>query len=282
MELDAETPNPSPSMSRRTFMRHATHGVLAGGLLMAGDGYLLERTNYEVTRYDVPAPHLAKPFSVAFMSDLHRSPTTSVDDLRAAARLCMNQQPDAVLLGGDYITSHAHLATECAEALAELRPPHGVYFVLGNHDHWSGPTIVARAFTRAGFTDITNANTELAPGLRLCGLDDVWAGMPNIPLAFRGAEGPSQTRLLLTHNPKIFPRVRERQCVMICGHTHGGQINLPLIPNPYMRAVTRYVKGWFHEEGSSLYVNRGIGTLTIPVRLNCRPEITVLRFIPQA
>jgi len=75
---------------------------------------------------------------------------------------------------------------------------------------------------------------------------------------------------------EIFPAIAADTCVAICGHTHGGQVNIPFIPNPYLRSWKTYLKGWFNEKGSHMYVNRGIGMLTLPFRFRCRPEITLL------
>jgi hypothetical protein len=188
----------------------------------------------------------------------------------------MALHPDVILLGGDYISNarDVPLLPSLANLLGQLRAPHGVFYVLGNHDHWSNPGLIRRHLDRVGLQDLTNRSTELASGLHLVGLDDCWSGHPDPDKAFRGTE--TGTRIVLTHNPRLFPRLRDRNCTVICGHTHGGQINLPGIPNPMMRSWKTYVRGWFHEGNSSMYVNRGVGTLTLPLRINCRPEITVL------
>lgn len=243
---------------------------------MGAEGYAIERHAYEVTRYALPradGSFASTPLKVAFMSDFHRSHTTSRAVIAAAVQECNTEKPDVVLLGGDFVSDDADLAPDCAGALAELRAPGGVFFVLGNHDYWHEPKHIREAMRKVGFVDLTNRNTRPADDVVLCGIDDEWTGTPDVSGAFRGA-GKS-TRVVFSHNPLIFPKIRDRRCVVVCGHTHGGQINIPLVPNPYL-SRWKYVQGWFHEQGSSMYVNRGVGTLTLPIRFRCRPEITVL------
>jgi predicted MPP superfamily phosphohydrolase len=258
-------------VDRRTFLKRTTLLGMLTAAAMATEGYAVERDNFEVTRF--PAGEAGAGLKIAYMSDFHRSRTTSHADLVAAAELCNAQAPDIVLLGGDFISDDTRLAPDCADALAHLRARHGIFYVLGNHDHWHGAAAVRRAMDARGFVELTNRNTRLAPGLSLVALDDVWTGKPDVGQAFAGA---ARHRIVLSHNPRIFPLIRERDCVVISGHTHGGQINIPLVPNPYLSTWKTYVKGWFHERNSSLYVNRGIGTLTLPIRFRCRPEITIL------
>ena len=113
----------------------------------------------------------------------------------------------------------------------------------------------------------------VAPGIYLCGIDDHWAGKPGAEKALIGT-GAAQ-KLVFSHNPRIFPAINKSHCVAVCGHTHGGQINIPFVPNPCLMSWKKYVKGCFNEGNSQLYVNRGIGMLTLPFRFRCRPEITV-------
>lgn len=259
-------------MDRRKFLRTVALGGLSAAAGMAAEGWAIERHSYEVTRFNVAGS--SGKLKIAFMSDFHRSRTTSRANIAAAVEVCNAEKPDVVLLGGDFISNDARLAADCAEAFRGLQAPRGVFYVLGNHDHWHGKRQIRAAMDHVGLVEITNRNTRLSDEVSLVGIDDVWTGEPDIEAAFRGADG--RTRVVLTHNPKMFPQIRERGCVAIAGHTHGGQINIPFIPNPYLRSWPTYVEGWFHEAGSSMYVNRGIGTLTLPIRFRCRPEITIL------
>lgn len=271
------------TVTRRRFLKFLAGGVVTVGGLGTLDAVVVEPYSIEVTRHAVQVPGgppSMPPTRVAFMSDFHRSWTTSRAHIRRAVQGCNQEQPDVVLVGGDYISRDVALAEDCAAEFAELRAPRGVYFVLGNHDYWHGPEKVRGALRAAGLRELKNASVLLGDGLHLVGVDDAWAGRPDPALAFAGTEVGG--RFVFTHNPMLFPALRERKCVVVCGHTHGGQVVIPYVPNPYMRQWGDYVKGWFHEGNSHMYVNRGIGTLSLPIRFRCRPEITVFNLEPPA
>lgn len=262
-------------MNRREFLQ-----LLIGSTVTLGTGLTvegaIENSSIEVTRFPIfqqKDGNISPVLKVAFMSDFHRSFVTSREIIQNAVRLCRAEKPDVILLGGDFISSDADLAFECSEDLGNLRAPRGVFYVLGNHDYWHGEKEVRMALSVNGFVDLTNRNTQISEGIFLCGLDDLWAGVPDAPRAFRGAE--KGLRLVFSHNPVIFPLVSEYGCVAICGHTHGGQINIPFVPNPFLWSMKPYVHGWFGRANSVMYVNRGIGMIALPVRFRCQPEITI-------
>jgi len=264
------------TITRRKFLRVAACSALTAGAVFTFDASL-EPYSIEVTNYPVFQNHSnmgSRRLKAAFMSDFHRSLATSGELIRKAAELCMAQKPDIILLGGDFISSDPKLAGDCAEQLGCLKAPGGVYFVLGNHDYWHGPERIKRLLSAKGFIELINCNTSIAPGVFLCGIDDHWAGKPDAEKAFKGTG--DALKLVFAHSPRIFPSISSRGCVAICGHTHGGQIDIPFVPNPCLLSWKTYIKGWFHEGNASLYVNRGIGMLTLPFRFRCRPEITVL------
>jgi predicted MPP superfamily phosphohydrolase len=263
-------------MTRRKFIKVTACTLFAAGAAFTVDAAAVEPYDIEVTAFPVfqqSAKQSGRQLTVAFMSDFHRSQATSGKIIRQAAALCMEQKPDIILLGGDFITSDAGLAADCADELEELKAPGGVYYVLGNHDYWHGSERVRSALSSKGFVDLTNLNTCIAPGFYLCGIDDYWAGKIDAEKALKGT-GAAQ-KLVFSHNPRIFPAISNSHCVAVCGHTHGGQINIPFVPNPFLMSWKKYVKGWFNEGNSRMYVNRRIGMLTLPFRFRCRPEITV-------
>ncbi|MBM3461054.1 MAG: metallophosphoesterase [Armatimonadetes bacterium] len=264
-------------MSRREFVQRLLRGGAALGVAPLGYGTLIEPRAFDVSRFSAPTvtpEDDAEAVTFAFMSDFHRSKTTSRAHLDRAVAACNAARPDVVMLGGDYISSNAALISDCADAFRALTPPRGVFFVLGNHDHWHAPQKIRAALRKAGLHEVTNTSTRVARNVHLVGVDDVMAGAPDVSRAFRGTERGA--RVVLTHNPQLFPQIRERRCTVVCGHTHGGQIVIPFVPNPYLRAWKTYVRGWFHEESSHMYVNRGVGMLTLPIRFRCPPEITLI------
>jgi uncharacterized protein len=263
-------------MNRREFFKltiGSTLAIVAGGSI---DAFGIEPYSIEVTTFQ-PFPNKSgntgSTIKIAYMSDFHRSSATPREIIQKAVKLCQLQNPDIILLGGDYITKEANLTIECAEDLSALKANDGIYYVLGNHDYWHGAKIVNQALNKEGFINLTNANTKINENFSLCGIDDIWAGKPDSKKAFKGTDG--RHKLVFSHNPRIFPRIKNHNCVLICGHTHGGQINIPFFPNPYMHSWDTYIKGWFYEGNSKMYVNRGIGMLELPFRFRCRPEITV-------
>lgn len=264
-------------MNRRQFLKLMAASAVTLGVGMTLDGVAVEPSAIEVNTFPIfgeGGREAVPSLRIAFMSDFHRSWTTPREIIQRAVRVCQKEKPDLILLGGDYITSDTTLAFDCAEDLGKLQAPAGIYFVLGNHDHWHGEKKVRQALLREGFADMTNRSTSIGKGIFLCGVDDQWAGNPDVSRAFRGTD--KGLRLVFSHNPRIFPEIRHLHCVAICGHTHGGQVNIPFVPNPYLLSWKKYVRGWFREGSSRLYVNRGIGTLILPVRFRCRPEITIL------
>lgn len=268
-------------MNRRKFLKASLAFLGSMGLIGAGgliDAHAIEPYSIEISTFDLnphaPEAPTTPPVRCAFLSDFHRSAATPAKIIAAAVNRCRAQNPDVILLGGDFISDEVSLAAECAEILGGLSAPGGVYFVLGNHDYWHGGKQVRHALLKAGFEDLTNRNTKISGRLSLCGIDDHWAGSPDVESAFRGTG--KRVRLSCSHNPLIFPSVREMKTTLLCGHTHGGQINIPFVQNPYLRSWKTYIRGWFHEGNSAMYVNRGIGMLTLPFRLGARPEITIV------
>lgn len=229
---------------------------------------------FDIQEHDV-GPNGGTPLRVAFLSDIHRSDWVSKAETEAAAQACRARHPDVLLLGGDYISGEKDLPLleELADTMATVAPPLGIYYVLGNHDYWSGAAEVRAAFDRVGMHDMTNRNTCLDGGLHLCGIDDAWAGRPDVEAAFRGS---GERRLVLMHNPKTFDKISDRGCTAIAGHTHGGQVRIPFLPNPASLHDHRYIAGWFSAGNSRLYVSKGLGKSIVPFRINCPPEITFL------
>lgn len=221
-----------------------------------------------------------QPLRVAFASDFHAGPTTPAPLLDDAVAALAREQPDLLLLGGDFVCLRAGNAERLITLLGTVPAPAGRFAVLGNHDYWSGGREVARYLERAGIELLTNRSRPLpAPfgGVSVCGLDDHTSGYPDAKAAFADGDG---VRLLLMHAPSgLLDLGGATFSVAFCGHTHGGQIALPggrplMVPHgPLSR---RYHAGRFDlDSGSTLIVSRGIGCSTIPVRINAPPEIVV-------
>lgn len=236
-----------------------------------------------VTRHDIalaPGKRLARPLVLAFFSDLHAGPTTHSALYDELARLLAQEQPDAVLLGGDYVSlSGRHVARLARLLETAATAPLGAYAVIGNHDIWHGRAPIEAELRRAGVHVLVNRNQPLpAPfgNVSICGIDDPWTGWPSPRDTFEGA---AEVRIYLMHSPDgMWHLSDERFDLGLAGHTHGGQIALasgkPLV-SPRGPLSRRHWHGRFEFANGPLVVSRGVGCSTIPVRINADPELVI-------
>jgi uncharacterized protein len=215
-------------------------------------------------------------FTIAQFSDLHRSLIVPDSLLRTAVEMTNDLKPDIVVATGDFVNRRASNAGPCADILSKLTPRIGTYAVLGNHDHWTDAKVVTSHLERRGISVLDNTSTRIADGLTLIGIDDFWAGRPDFSKAWSKAD-PEDAHVFLCHNPIAVRMVKSRECLMVSGHTHGGQVNLPFIPRRTLPGLKgwKYIRGWFQVGSVALYVNRGIGMINPPIRFMCRPEISL-------
>ncbi len=260
-------------------------GVIIGGIVL--DSLLVEPRWVQVNRYRFPVvnlPEAFQGFTIVQLSDLHCSKYVSAGYLRRVVRMVNALSPDVVVITGDFVRgSSDHIdAGEVSGVLAELKARDGVFAVPGNHDYWSGIKMVERAVTNAGVRFLTNCSVIIERSeaqLVICGVDDLWEGTVSFSAALAGTEATSP-KILLMHNPDAFEEaVQYPFNLILCGHTHGGQVVLPLIGPPLVpsRYGKRYASGFFQKDGRTMYVNRGVGLIPPPVRFRCRPEIAVFR-----
>ncbi len=280
-EAQGSTDSGSERLSRRQLLARATVLAAAATLIGGNEAALI----VDVTTHRVPMRGLNRPIRVAQISDLHRSWCVSDRFVGDVVQRTNALKPDVVLLTGDYVTRSSAYMESCGEHLASLRAPLGVFAILGNHDYWCDQNRGARAIRErlrsVGAELLINRNEKLDCGLRLVGLDDCRAGRPDIEAGFRRI-GPAEPVLAMTHNPLLFPSIRDRRCVAVAGHTHGGQIMLPYVTEAIFYQRTPYLRGWYHTAGdpSSLYVCRGLGTVHLPMRINSTPEIACFDLLP--
>ncbi len=223
---------------------------------------------------------------VVALSDVHAgAPYVDLKKLRQVVALANAQRPDLVVLLGDYVI-HGVVGgrfiapEETAWELKALRARLGVFAVLGNHDHWLGAARVERALVDAGLAVIDGKAVRVVGGGRelwLIGIPDIWAGWPDVP-ALVAKVPPGEPLLALTHNPDIFPFLPQGIDLLLAGHTHGGQLSLPLLGAPVVPSSfgQRYARGHVVEEGRHLFVTSGIGTSILPLRLRVPPEVSLV------
>jgi len=279
-------------MSRRRLLKGGLLGA-AGLALYSGE---VARHWIEVSRIDIRLRSLAAAFDglrIAQLSDIHMDEYTEPFFLRRAIEEINRLQPDLVLLTGDFVSDGPlgrkfalGAAWQCADILRELTCRE-LYAIPGNHDVLVGARGVIRALTANGITVLTNANHAVErSGSRiwLAGVDDPVEGHPDpekaIPPSIRNV--PNEPVVLMCHAPDyaddlLMHPAGQAVDLMVSGHTHGGQVRLPLIGALTLPPLgQKYVEGWFQLGGMQLYVNRGIGTVGLPFRLNCPPEITLM------
>lgn len=225
---------------------------------------------------------------VAQLSDFHYDRFLDPHLIRSAVQLTNELHPDLVVLTGDFVTKggfgafdpeSAKNAEPCAELLARLRAPMGKFAVLGNHDFHTQPDIVSAALEANGIAVLRNQSRVLErQGARLwiAGVDDVLAGADDLPRALVQVPS-SEPVLLLVHEPDYADGVpAQRVDVQLSGHSHGGQIVLPVVGPPYLPPLARKYPRGLHRLGSLLlYTNRGLGTIILPARFNAPPEVSL-------
>ena len=274
-------------LMRSRFLLIALGLILALGLAL--DAFWLEPSSLRLSRYDVTvnAPFL-KGMKIAVISDLHAG-SPYIDDAKIAKVVAMTNEahPDIILLTGDYVTedgpfSH-HMAVEKIIAhLKHLHAPMGVYSVLGNHDHYEGGPRIAGLLWAAGIPDLENMPLALSGphgDFFLVGVGDYHSGESHPPRIFRRL--PADARALcFTHSPDSLPILPKNCALTLAGHTHGGQIWLPLLGRPAVALASmygqRYAIGTVREDGKTMFVSPGIGTSLIPARFGVPPEISFL------
>lgn len=253
----------------------------------------------EVTRYRLTPPHWPADLSlrIAVIADIHAcEPWMSAERVRGIAEAANALAPDLIVLLGDFNAGHRLVTgpvtpAAWSDALSVLRAPLGAYAILGNHDWWHGPVPgtpggpedVRRALRQIDIAVLENEAVQLHKDGRpfwLAGLADQMAHFLN-PRWARGADDLGGTLkrvrddapiLLLMHEPFLFPRVPGRVSLTLCGHTHGGQVNIPLIGTPFAPS-RRYVYGHIVDDGRHLIISGGLGESGAPIRFRVPPEI---------
>ena len=271
------------NLSRRSFI-----DLMIRGSVVAGFGYpiVIEPNMPKVEHVSIPIPNLPptlQGLKIGFLADIHKGLFVSKSDIRVAIRLLMKQKPDIICLGGDFVQGKAENIHPCAKTLSTLEAPLGIYAVLGNHDCWTDANTIVASLAENGITTLRNDAVKLLfndERFYLVGIDDVWNGQPNI---YHGLQGvPKEAmKILLVHEPDYADHIRRIDSfipLQISGHSHGGQVVIPFKGAPYLPYLAReYPMGLQKVKDANrwVYTTRGIG-VTLPLRFNCRPEISIL------
>jgi hypothetical protein len=289
------TPAPEiQSPPRRDFLKQTANVVAAAPFVAGAYGFFKGRLDLEVTRQPIHLTRLPKAFQgfrIAQLSDIHIGPFMTQDQIRKYADMANALKPDLTVLTGDFVTWDAATQQAVVQALSGLTAPFGVFGCLGNHDAYARvEDSITQLFLQTGIRILRRQNVAVATrgeSLNLIGIDYTGKfvmGSKTEGVSEHYLDGvqslidPDRVNILLSHNPNTFDRAAELGIdLSLAGHTHGGQAALEFI-SPELapsRLVTPYVAGLFARTGGQLYVNRGIGTIGVPIRIGAPPEITL-------
>ena len=264
--------------------------LLVAPFLVAVWAFGIEPGMLVVRHPRIELPGWKSDLRIAVLSDLHiGSPHVGLDKLRTIVEKTNAEKPELIVLLGDFVIGGPSRRggvrgggfVEPEQTAAELKKLHarlGVYAVLGNHDWWYDGGRVGMALTDVGIPVLENKAIRVGP-IWLGGIADYWTREPDVTgtLAQVTTDDPV---ILITHNPDVFPEVPPRVSLMLAAHTHGGQVNLPIVGRVVTTSRLGYVAGEYVEGGRHLFVTTGIGTSILPVRFGVPPEIVILTVAP--
>jgi hypothetical protein len=239
----------------------------------------------EVKEIELQLPRLDRPFDgyrLVLISDFHLGTWLDRSHLQDAVNLVNRANPDLVAITGDFVTYRPEeFAGDLVAVLRQIQAHDGVVAVLGNHDHWSDPRVVRRILRHANIRELANdvlsINRQDAQ-LHIAGVDDIMEELDDLESVLNKLP-PNGCSILLAHEPDFADKsaFSGRFDLQLSGHTHGGQIFLPILKMPILpRLGRKYPIGLYRVEEMYQYTNRGLGTAELQLRFNCQPEITVL------
>ncbi len=280
--------DPGVDTGRRDFLRKSVSGLTIISVSGPSLGNISGDDDFEVVHKTVRMPGLPEKLRglrVAMISDIHSGPYMSRDEIAPFVRRINGLKPDVVLIPGDFVDRENEQAEPVCEALAKLEAAYGVYGSTGNHDYFADADYVSNELQHAGVRMLRNEHAVLdirGEQLALIGLDDVRSGYPFDTLFKQAVQGlkPTVPNIVLCHKPYYLDQASEWGVdLMVSGHTHGGQVVIARLFGTVITPaalLSGYVEGLYRLDRTQLYVTRGIGTVGLPIRINCPPEITML------
>jgi uncharacterized protein len=284
-------------ITRRGFLRLLALGILG---IAGGKGFINSR-DLDLLQLRINLENLPSAFNgfkIAQITDIHAGPLVPRKLISEGVDLIMSARPDLIVLTGDFVSGATKILwtryggfkekhfNYCMEELSRLHAPLGTFAVLGNHDFWSGSAVVKKivhGLEGIGVKVLRNESQTLKKGgesLELIGVDDYWEASYSLSKALKGVS-ENACRILISHNPDVNEDIdnsKKNLDLIISGHTHGGQIVLPLlgalyIPSPFGQ---KYLHGLVEDGSRQTYISRGLGLFFVPIRLNCPPDVSLL------
>ncbi|WP_404787510.1 metallophosphoesterase [Altericista sp. CCNU0014] len=270
--------------SRRFKLRLYQKIALAFSLLLLVVYYVhdLEPNWIEVRSVSLSLPHLAPEFAgyrVVQLSDIHADRRMTAQRIQKIVDRVNRMNPDLVVLTGDFVTRNPQKYAPNLMSLKALKPTDKTLAILGNHDAWTDPDLIQTTLETAGVDVLSNQvvtlNRTLAQ-LHIGGVDDVWAKRDRLNKVL-DALPSTGAAILLAHEPDFADTsaATGRFDLQLSGHSHGGQIYIPFMKRVLPPLAYKYPLGQYQVGSMIQYTNRGLGSSGIPIRFNCRPEITV-------
>lgn len=241
------------------------------------DAFFVEPYRIQVTHYDLQG-NVASPLKIMDLSDVHTHGTGRNE--KRTFEVLAEEKPDLIVVTGDCLGNAAGDYRPCENFYQHLHAPLGVWVVRGNWEN-DLPVHHERAFyADSGVHFLLNQGAMPRPDFAVIGLDDPSSGTPRLARAMAGIS-PGIYKIALFHAPGFFARIAGKVNLCIAGHTHGGQVMFPFV-HPFWlpKDCDGFVSGWYEEDGTKMYVNRGLGMSDLPVRFDCRPEITIFTIHP--
>ena len=272
----------SPTQRRRRRQEPRRFTVIKSALGEMARMALTEPFLIALERQEIFLRRLSKAIDglrIVHLSDFHYGPFVDPRHLERAIEAANDLDPDLIALTGDYISQDRVYAAPCAELVGRLRARYGVFAVLGNHDHWTDAKLIADLFQAEGIRVLINEGLRLdvrEQSFWLAGVDDTMVGLEDLSLALAGSSA-TEMKILLAHNPTILRRAARADVdLVLSGHTHGGQVTIRPEKNRSGRPRRRMLRGLGRRANTQIYVTRGLGTVVLPIRYGCPPEVSVL------
>ena len=282
--------------TRRNFIKAGAAVIASAALAAEGKSIITGTEDPRLVSVEIPLARLPVAWdglTIVQLSDFHYDPEVTRPPIHRAIEITNGLRPDLIVLTGDFVTvppfakifhtkkHSARVAEPCAALLADLSAPLGVFAVLGNHDGDSDPEFIVECLQANRIQVLRNRSLPFerqGKRLWLAGVDDVLEGDPDLDLTVKGIPN-DEAVVALIHEPDYARRAAQHPIdLQLSGHSHGGQIVLPLVGPPYLPPLGRqYPKGLYRLGQLTLYTNVGLGTIRIPARLNCPPEVTLIK-----
>lgn len=226
----------------------------------------------EITSHRIELAKKKRKLTIAHVSDLHTKGMGTLE--KQVIDTINDSKVDLIVITGDIATPNG-THEGYISVLKNFRAPEGIYYIPGNWEYWEPIHELQTILKENNIIDLTNKTQKISENLWLIGFDDSEEGSPDLGIISNLPS--SDVKIGIFHSPQFFDEVFTRTDLNLAGHSHGGQIRIPLVGSLFLPTGTgKYDQGWFKKENSKLFVSRGIGTSVLPIRFFCKPELAII------